>query len=26
LVNSGDPLHVTEPINVIVNWDAKLKK
>jgi len=24
--SSGDPLHVAEPINVIVNWDAKLKK
>ena len=26
LVNSADPLHAPEPINVIVNWDAKLKK
>lgn len=26
LVNSGDPLHEAEPINVIFNWDAKLKK
>ena len=26
LVNSADPLHAAEPINVIVNWDAKLKK
>jgi hypothetical protein len=26
LVNSPDQPQVAEPINVIVNWDAKLKK
>jgi hypothetical protein len=26
LVNSPDQLQAPEPINVVVNWDAKLKK
>jgi serine/threonine protein kinase len=26
LVNAGDPLRAAEPINVMVNWDANLKK